>query len=78
MRVSLKIAFFFAAVIVIALIWIYAPVEKPPVEDVWSQGFKLRLSGFALIGLFCFYIFLDRVVFVKKNKKRSKNTRSHE
>ena len=71
MRVSLKIAFFFAALIVIALIWIFTPVEKPPVE-VWSQGFKLRLSGFALIGLFFFYIFFDRVVFAKKNKKRSK------
>ena len=71
MRASLKIAFFFAALIVIALIWIFIPIEKPAVE-VWSHGFKLRLSGFALIGLFFFYIFFDRVVFSKKNKKRSK------
>jgi hypothetical protein len=69
MRISLKIAFFLAAVIVIALIWAYTPVEKPP-EEVWTQGFKLRLTGFAIIGLFFFYIFFDRVVFVKKNKKK--------
>jgi hypothetical protein len=30
------------------------------------------LSGFALIGLFFFYIFFDRVVFVKRDKKRTK------
>ena len=71
MRISLKIAFFLAAVIVIALIWIYTPMEKPTAE-VWSQGFKLRLSGFSLIGLFLFYLFFDRVVFVKKSKKRNK------
>lgn len=69
MRISLKIAFFLAAAIVIALIWIYTPMEKPSIE-VWSQGFKLRLSGFALIGLLCFYLFFDRVVFAKKAKKK--------
>jgi len=69
MRVSLKIAFFLAAMTVIATIWLYAPVDKPP-EEVWTQGFKLRLSGFAFIGLFFFYLFFDRVVFAERNRKK--------
>ena len=68
LRISLKIAFLIAAMIVVALIWLYTPVQQPP-EEVWTHGFKLRLSGFALIGLFFFYVFFDRVVFARKKRR---------
>ena len=67
MRISLKIACFIASAVVVALIWLYTPVKKPP-EELWTLGFKLRLSGFAVIGLIFFYFFFDRIVFVKKKK----------
>jgi len=67
-RISLKIGFLIAAAIVVALIWLYTPVEQPP-EEVWVTGFKLRLSGFAVLGLFFFYVFFDRIVFPKKKGK---------
>ena len=69
MRISLKIAFLIAAAIVVALIWLYTPVEQPP-EEVWVTGFKLRLSGFAVLGLYFFYVFFDRIVFPPKKGKR--------
>ena len=69
MRISLKIAFLIAAAIVVALIWLFTPVEQPP-EELWETGFKLRLSGFAVLGLYFFYIFFDRIVFPPKNGKR--------
>jgi len=68
MRISLKIACFIASAVVVALIWLYTPVKKPP-EELWTLGFKLRLSGFAVIGLIFFYFFFDRIVFVKKKKR---------
>jgi hypothetical protein len=68
LRISLKIAFLIAAAIVVALIWVHTPVQEPP-EELWVTGFKLRLSGFAVLGLFFFYVFLDRIVFSKKNGK---------
>ena len=68
MRISLKIGFLIAAAIVVALIWLYTPVEQPP-EEVWVTGFKLRLSGFAVLGLFFFYVLFDRIVFPKKKGK---------
>ncbi len=67
MRISLKIAFLAAAAIVVALIWFGTPVQQPP-EEVWTTGFKARLSGFALLGLFFFYVFFDRIVFAKKDR----------
>ena len=67
MRISLKIACFIASAVVVALIWLYTPVEKPP-DELWTLGFKLRFSGFAVIGLIFFYFFFDRIVFVKKKK----------
>jgi hypothetical protein len=69
-RISLKIACFIASAVVVALIWLYTPVEKPP-EELWTLAFKLRLSGFAVIGLIFFYFFFDRIVFVKKKKRHS-------
>ncbi|OPY08525.1 MAG: hypothetical protein A4E68_01189 [Syntrophaceae bacterium PtaB.Bin095] len=69
MRISLKIAFLIAAAIVVALIWLYTPVEQPP-EELWATGFKVRLSGFAVLGLFFFYVFFDRIVFPPKKGKR--------
>jgi hypothetical protein len=68
-RISLKIAFLIAAAIVVALIWIYTPVQEPP-EELWVTGFKTRLSGFAVLGLIFLYVFLDRIVFPKKNGKK--------
>ncbi len=68
MRISLKIACFIATAVVVALIWLYTPVEKPP-EELWTLGFKLRLSGFAVIGLIFFYFFIRSDRLCKKEKK---------
>jgi uncharacterized membrane protein YjdF len=60
-----KVAYVIGAAIVIALVWIYTPIEALP-QEVWGIGMKARLIGFVVIILLAFYFFFDKVVFNKK------------
>jgi len=60
-----KVAYVIGSVAVMALVWIFTPIEALP-REVWGIGMKTRLMGFVLIILLAFYFFFDKIVFHKK------------